>query len=153
MKHSILLLIFYFIFFAVSVSAQEAIKVDEFENLPCDELGGRIHNVFAESAESKDSKIHIIIYQGKLLRPSYNFQNKTIYPRRNEVKAEIENIKSRISIFKLDKSRFVLIEGGFRERFTVEVWLVPNGAIAPKPTPTLKTMKYSKGKSSPCPPM
>ncbi len=148
MKHSILLLIFCFVFLAVSVFAQEAQKIDEFGNISCDDLGNRISQVFAERAESKESKFHIIIYQGKLLRPSY----KTIYPRRNEVKAEIEKIKSRISIFKLDKSRFVLIEGGFRERFTVEIWLVPNGEIAPKPTPTLKTMKYSKGKAGPCPP-
>jgi hypothetical protein len=43
--------------------------------------------------------------------------------------------------------RFNFIEAGFREKLTVEIWLAPNGATLPKPTPTLTKMKYRKGKA------
>jgi hypothetical protein len=42
----------------------------------------------------------------------------------------------------------VLIDGGYREEFIQEIWIVPNGAKAPIPTPTLqeKDIKFAKGK-------
>ncbi len=42
--------------------------------------------------------------------------------------------------------KIVFIEAGFREKLTIEFWLVPLGAEPPKPNPTLKKMKYQKGK-------
>ena len=46
----------------------------------------------------------------------------------------------------MPQEKFVFVESGFLEDFKVELWNVPDGATPPKPTPTLKRMKYRKGK-------
>lgn len=38
----------------------------------------------------------------------------------------------------IDASRFVMSNGGFRETDCVEVWLVPQGATPPQPSPTMQ---------------
>jgi hypothetical protein len=38
----------------------------------------------------------------------------------------------------IDSSRIVLLNGGFREEDSVEVWIVPQGARPPQATPTLQ---------------
>lgn len=124
---------------------QEARKIDEFGDLSCCDLTSRIGNIFEEVRNLENSKGYIIIYNGKL---TYATQ-KPLYPRLNQGKAEIENIKTRIKFYNFEENRIVFIDGGFREKFTVELWLVPNGVTPPKPTPTLKKMKYRKGKAEP----
>jgi len=39
---------------------------------------------------------------------------------------------------RIDAARIVVINGGFREQDCVELWLVPRGATAPQPTPTVQ---------------
>ncbi|HQU84444.1 MAG TPA: hypothetical protein PKY59_15005, partial [Pyrinomonadaceae bacterium] len=63
-------------------------------------------------------------------------------------KAKIESMKKYISnVKKLSLENFSFIEAGFRENSTIVFWNVPKGAEPPKPTPTLKKMKYRKGKA------
>jgi hypothetical protein len=38
----------------------------------------------------------------------------------------------------IDASRFTVVNGGFREEDSVELWIVPSGAAAPKATPTVQ---------------
>ena len=38
----------------------------------------------------------------------------------------------------IDQSRITVINGGFREEDCVEMWIVPNGATPPQPTPTVQ---------------
>lgn len=38
----------------------------------------------------------------------------------------------------IDASRIILVNGGFREEDCVELWVVPRGATAPQPTPTVQ---------------
>ena len=38
----------------------------------------------------------------------------------------------------IDASRFEVVNGGFREDDSVELWIVPSGAAAPKATPTVQ---------------
>jgi hypothetical protein len=129
------------------VFAQESRKIDKFGDLSCDDITLRIGDFFEEVKNLENSKGYVVIYNGKL---DYRAKNKIYnYPHQNEVKAEIENIKTRIKFYYFDENRIVLIDGGFRENFTIEFWLVPNGATPPKPTPTLKKMKYRKGKAEP----
>jgi len=37
----------------------------------------------------------------------------------------------------IDKSRIVIVNGGYRDQDCVELWIVPSGAKPPQPTPTL----------------
>jgi len=50
-----------------------------------------------------------------------------------------------IAFYKFPMEKWLFINGGFRENFEVEFWLIPNGAAFPKPTATLETMTYRKG--------
>ena len=45
---------------------------------------------------------------------------------------------SLVELLKVNPSRIVTIDGGYREFETVELWIVPAGENAPKPTPTVK---------------
>jgi hypothetical protein len=38
----------------------------------------------------------------------------------------------------IDASRLTVVNGGFREADTVELWMVPSGAAAPRATPTVQ---------------
>ena len=38
----------------------------------------------------------------------------------------------------IDASRIILVNGGFRENDAVEVWIVPQGAVVPQASPTLR---------------
>ena len=147
MKKSLPFLIFCFFFFAISVFAQEARKIDEFGNTSCDDFLSRLEGLFVELNGLKDTKGYVFVYEGRMLNPLYNQQNKTVYPRRGEAKAELENVRRHIIFRNYDKNGIVLVEGGFRARYTVEFWIVPNNATPPKESPTLKKMKYRKGKA------
>lgn len=122
--------------------AQKAQKIAEFGDLSCADVTIRTYDFFEKIRNEKGSKGYIFIYNGKLVPASYK---KSLIPTRNQVKAEIENIKSRINFFRFDKKRLVFIDGGFRENFTVEYWVVPSNATLPIPTPTLKKIKFRKG--------
>jgi hypothetical protein len=48
----------------------------------------------------------------------------------------------------LDSKRIVFVNGGYRESWEVELWLVPKGSNPPAPTPTVKPqdIKFRRGK-------
>ena len=46
----------------------------------------------------------------------------------------------------IDASRLVVVNGGFREEDSVELWIVPSGASAPLPTPTVQAGEVNPGK-------
>lgn len=47
----------------------------------------------------------------------------------------------------VESNQVVMIEAGFREKFTVEIWFVPAGKDAPKLTPTIarEKVRFEKG--------
>ena len=147
MKNHILgfLLLLSFVFM-VSAQTKETQKFDEFGNISCDDLTSRLEVFFLELKGDKTLKGYVLIYEGNLLIPLYNKDGKTVRPRRGEAKGFIKSMQSREKFYSFYDKRIVFIESGFRKNFTVELWLVPNGAALPKLTPTLKKMKYRKGK-------
>ena len=137
--------------FAVFVSAQtdEAEKIDEFANEHCDAYLGRMDAAIEKAYKNPSSTIYVLIYEGK--ERKYNAR-KGVYelmlPNVGSAAAKISSIKKYLKIKKFSADRFSFIEAGFREDLTVEIWFVPTGASPPTPTPTLKKMKYRKGKAS-----
>lgn len=54
----------------------------------------------------------------------------------------------------LPAERIVAVDGGFREHLTWEIWVVPDGAEPPFPTPTVEKSDVkiiAKPKKKPCP--
>ena len=137
--------------FAFSVTAQnrDARKIDEFENISCDEYLMRIDAAMVEAHNNPSSTVYVLIYEGKELK--YNSRKKkteSVLPNFGSAKAKIRSIEKYLSIRKFPAERFEFVKAGFRENLTVEIWLVPAGATLPKPTPTLTKMKYRKGKAT-----
>jgi len=142
-----------FCLFALSVFGQEkeARRFDEYGTIPCDEYLARAEAMIFGQASNPNSKIYVFIYEGKEKRSVYNkgeMTYKSVLPPRGLAKAKIDSMKKYVALKKISPENYVFSNGGFREDFWVEIWLVPNGAKPPTPTPTLKKIKYRKGRSS-----
>ena len=139
--------------FVISVAAQtkEARKIDEFGSIECEELRARLDNFLSELQNTPQAKGFLIVYEGKYFQRVYDrFPDekiKTYLPAFGEA-----NYRTQVFLnhFKFRNSSspdsYLFVSGGYRENHTVEMWIVPNGTIPPKPTPTLDKMKYRKGK-------
>ena len=146
----ILLALFLNLLFCVSSFAQEAEKIDEFPYINCEEYLARMDAALNKAHDNPSATIFVIIYEGK--EQVYNYRKNKIeffLPKIGAAKAKIRSMKAYIGNFRnFPLERFEFVEARFRENSTIEMWLVPNGAKPPKPTPTLTKMKYRKGKAS-----
>ncbi len=90
---------------------------------------------------------YIIFYGGK----TYDFYEKpkSRLPRRGEAEFRAKIAEGRLKWLGVDTNRYVVVNGGYREKFTFEFWVVPTGAEFPKPTPTVEetAIKFRKGKA------
>lgn len=136
-----------FFVFALPILAQqeEARKIDEFESIQCDDYLARMDAFQNQLKDDPTAKGYILIYEGKIVK--YN-KGKIhfVLPHLGEAKSYERTMIRRMAFRRFDKERIVFVEAGFRENLMVEFWLVPQGAKSPNPTPTLKKMKYQKGK-------
>lgn len=138
------------IFAVANVAAQvpQAELIDEFGWVPCEDLRSRLDNFLATLDKKPESMGLVYVYEGKY--------GVTLYDKkggRAEVRLPVVGEAAhRTNIFrvhfgfrKFDPTRYLFIDGGFRENFTVQMWIVPNGAAPPPAKPTLESMKYRKG--------
>lgn len=141
------LLILFSCLAAVSAQSVEAVKIDEMKAMPCDYLQGWLDNFFTQvTNNSETAKGFIIVYEGKI--PFYKKESKITNLPRGLAKTWIQTVKSHMKFRMISDEKIVFIEGGFRNDFTAEFWLVPNGATLPKASPTLEKIKYRKGKAT-----
>jgi hypothetical protein len=75
------------------------------------------------------------------------------YGGRRSVRGEIQKRMVCMRMYMLDRrglsaDRIVMINGGYRTKATMEIWVVPHGARRPTPTPTVapKHVRIRKGK-------
>ncbi|MDQ3800446.1 MAG: hypothetical protein M3384_13440 [Acidobacteriota bacterium] len=128
---------------------REAEKIDDFEATSCDDYRGRLDRLLVSVNNSSGAKGYVIVYPGNLKQFIYdrNWKNKGIKyvkPAANYARELIGYFKSHLRLRRFPAERIVFIEGGFREEFTIEFWLVPKDAAPPTPTPTLKKIKQAK---------
>ena len=134
------------ILFCVSAFSQEAKKIDEFEITTCDDYWTRMGKFFGEIANEPNADGYILIYEGKLKKYK-NGKTYYVLPHFGEAKSYKKSITNRMQFIRFDTNRLIFVDAGFREKMTVEFWLVIKEKEAPKPTPTLKKIKYQKGKT------
>ena len=144
----LLLLAFSIIVFA---QTQEAQKIDDFGTVACEEYLNKMNNNVFIVTNDPNSKIYIFVYEGKVTKAKYDFKGKFldyeyVYPPFGLAKAKIRSMKQYLKMRKISQASYVFVEAGFLENFKVEFWLVPSGATLPKPSPTLKKMRFRKGK-------
>jgi hypothetical protein len=143
-----LFLVLLFLLPAFAAFSQEARKIDEFENIPCDEYLGTIDNALETASKEPKSTLYFLFYEGKVL--DYNRRTKEtefMFPVIGEIDAKIRATRGLVIRRKFPAGHFRFMKAGIREKATVEIWLVPAGAKEPTATPTLTKMKHRKGKA------
>ena len=150
MKKNLLTFIFIVSFvFTASAQTKEAQKIYEFGNTNCDDYLARMDYLLSKINNSTDSKGYVFVYSGKIKEFIYDKNNKNqgtkyVFPEVSEAQELIGYLKRHHLFRRFPSEKIVFVEGGFREKFTIEFWLVPDEVDAPKPTPTLKKIKQRK---------
>lgn len=117
---------------AVSVVAAEERKIlvaqefDECNNCTFDDQKARLDNLAIELQNDPTMTAYIIAYGG---RTSPIGQVELLM---NRARGYLTNERA------IDGSRLVIVNGGFREADSVELWLAPRGAAPPRATPTVQ---------------
>lgn len=117
---------------AVSIVAAEEKKIlvarefDECINCTFDDQKARLDNLAVELQNDPTTTGYIIAYGG---RTSPIGQVEMLMTRARNY---LTNERA------IDGSRLVIVNGGFREGDSVELWLVPRGAATPRATPTVQ---------------
>lgn len=133
--------------FSVSAQENESRKIDEISSLWRSETLRNVDNFLFELQDDPKAMGFVIFYEGKYLTRDKNSKTKMLYPKYGETSCRVQAIRDHIKLRRtFPINRVLFIDGGFREEQTTELWIVPNNAELPKPSPTLDTMKYRKGK-------
>lgn len=144
--------------FSVSAQTDKATKIDEFGYLDCDNLMMRVYHAFLESKKVENSKIYVIYYEGKHLdlnssvydKKAGKYERKFLNPRRGDALRRANDIRDYLTNYSdFSDESLVFADGGYRNEFSLEIWILPKGAELPKSTPTLREreVKFRKGKS------
>jgi hypothetical protein len=91
-----------------------------------DDLKARLDNLAVELQNDPTSTTYVIAYGGRTSRIG---------------QADVLGAFARNYLATdrgVDQSRITVMNGGFREEDCVEMWIVPSGATAPQPTPTVQ---------------
>lgn len=135
--------------FCVFTFSQEAVKVDEVENVQCDDYLARMDSPINLLRSEPSSTIYILVYEGMELIYNPRKQGiELVFPAFGSAKVKIRSIKKLLKIRRAPIEKFKFVEAGFREKFTLEFWVVPAKATPPTPIPTLTKMRYRKGKAT-----
>ncbi len=105
--------------------------LDEFGlRLSWEERGARLDMLFSELGIYKEpgketsSTGYVLIYCGKVCRYG-------------EVESHIRGIELKMSAREVPRDRIKVFAAGYREQLTIELWVAPDGQLAPTPRPTL----------------
>jgi hypothetical protein len=114
--------------FAQAQENPKPLLIDSFTYSNSEDASARIDNFRNELNNSPQSVGYIIVYGGKI-------------GKRGEVEAHIRGIKQAFKLKGIDERGVSIIKGGFREKLTVEFWLVSAGSDSPQPIPTVDAKK------------
>jgi len=109
-------------------------EFDECINCTFDDQKARLDNLAVELQNDPSTRAYIIAYGGRL-----------------SPVGQVEKLMSRARDYivrqrGIDASRLVVVNGGFREEDSVELWVVPSGAAAPQATPTVQAGEIKRRK-------
>jgi len=109
-------------------------EFDECKGCTFDDQKARLDNFVVELQKDPSTRGYIIAYGGRM---SPVGQVNKLMSRARDYAVTQRGI---------DASRLVVVNGGFREEDSVELWIVPSGAAAPHPTPTVQAGEVNPGK-------
>jgi hypothetical protein len=132
--------------FCVTGSASQApiSKFDEYGDTNCEDEMAHLDNFAVTLQNGPANKGVIIFYGGRRFRGRL--------PKRGEAAARAARIQPYLVQRRgIPTDQVVIINGGYREKWQVELWVVPPGASMPAPRPTIpvEKIKFRKGKANP----
>lgn len=133
--------------YAVNV-AREAALFDKFGDVCCDDEKARLDNFTIQLQNEPEAQGYIVFYGGKRHNYPYCHSFRLRVPRRGEAEARAERLKPYLVSYRgLDTKRIVVVNGGYRESWTAELWIVPKGAKPPTPAPTIEAqdIRFRRG--------
>ncbi|MEO8072280.1 MAG: hypothetical protein ABI686_03445 [Acidobacteriota bacterium] len=150
-KHFLILIILLSLVISVSARIDEAVMFDQLDSTTtCEDMNVRLDYWAIERNKNPESKGYAIVYEGKYFRDVSNDNEKrklkAFLPTFGESAFRTNlMMKYMFKVRKNSKQNFIFIDGGFRKNFSVELYISPNSAPPPKPSPTLENIKYRKG--------
>jgi hypothetical protein len=121
------------------IAPSEARKFDEFADVNCEDEKARLDNFANELQSNPDVQGYIVFYGGKRHQNPTSHNSGLQLPRRGEAEARVARLKLYMHNNRgVDSNRIVVVNGGYRDRWAAELWIVPKGANAPAPTPTVR---------------
>ncbi len=142
------------ILFSITGFSQEAKPIDKFGDANCEDLMARLDGfAIAIQNETNSHFGYVVIYEGEHERYVYdrrsNGRLKTFSPVEGEANTYGEFIRNYLIKNRgISKNNLMIVSGGFREKFSVELWIVPRNGKIPEATPTKDTLKYRKGSTT-----
>src|SRR5215213_1109775 len=109
-------------------------EFDECVNCTFDDQKARLDNLAVELQNDPTTRGYVIAYGGRM---SPLGQVEKLMTRAREYLITQRGI---------DASRLTVVNGGFREEDSVELWVVPSGATAPQPTPSVQAGEIKRRK-------
>lgn len=112
----------------------ECRKFDEFPSIAFDDTKARLDNLAVELQNSPDLTAYVIIYAGRTSRTG---QADALGRRALDYLTASRGV---------DPRRIVVINGGYRDSDFIEIWLCPQGATPPQPSPTVNPNEATPAK-------
>lgn len=112
-------------------------EFDVCNNCSYDDQKARLDNLAVELQNDPSTTTYVIAYGGRTSRIGQ--ADKLLARSRDYLVSQRE----------IDASRINLVNGGFREEDSVEVWIVPRGAKPPTPAPTVQAGDVRPAKDPP----
>ncbi len=112
-----------------------AILIDQFGDLPAEQENERI-TAAAEALSRTNDRLVLIAYAGRT-----NVRGYAVSVLRRMI-AKFEKNETAAN-------RIRAVDGGFREKPAYELWIVPEGAESPRPTPTVDRREIVYPRSTP----
>ena len=98
-------------------------KVDEFGDLETEQENERLASAAGAVAQSNDT-LYVIAYAGRRSVRGYAGN-------------ALKRIRTQLTTTGVSAQRVGAVDGGFREEPAYEIWIVPEGAEPPRPTPAI----------------
>jgi hypothetical protein len=114
-------------------------RIDEYGAITCEDEMARLDNFAIEVRSYAEGHAVVIVYGGR--RDT----------KRDEMQARMAYVRHYLTTDRgIDRERVEVFNGGFREHFTVELYVIPTGADAkPLIMPTVpgKDVRFKRGKT------
>ena len=134
-----------------AISTDELRKFDEYDDICCEDEKARLDYFAIELQNNPSATGYIIFYGGRRYSSCWNDypRHRPRIPYKDEAEMRAAPIVPYlINSRGIEPGRIVIVNGGHRQSWMAELWIVPQGAKLPAPTPTLKPkdIRYRKGR-------